>query len=82
MTTLTQLKQRIDQLIETHGEESPVAAFIFTKEDVVQYDDEGDEVEIEDDKVIKDILYKVQDSDSINDTINDIIDEEVSKTLS
>ena len=82
MTTLTQLKQRIDQLIETQGEESPVAAFIFTKEDVVQYDDEGDEVEIEDDKVIKDILYKVQDSDSINDTINDIIDEEVSKTLS
>jgi len=82
MTTLSQLKQRIDQLIETQGEESPVAAFIFTKEDVVQYDDEGDEVEIEDDKVIKDILYKVQDSDSINDTINDIIDEEVSKTLS
>ena len=82
MTTLTQLKQRIDQLIETQGEESPVAAFIFTKEDVVQYDDEGDEVEIEDDKVIKDILYKVQDSDSINDTVNDIIDEEVSKTLS
>ena len=82
MTTLTQLKQRIDQLIETQGEESPVAAFIFTKEDVVQYDDEADEVEIEDDKVIKDILYKVQDSDSINDTVNDIIDEEVSKTLS
>lgn len=46
MTTLTQLKQRIDQLIETQGEESPVAAFIFTKEDVVQYDDEADEVEL------------------------------------
>ena len=82
MTTLTQLKQRIEQIIDEQGEESPVAAFIFTKEDVVQYDDEGDEVEIEDDKVIKDILYKVQGSDSINDTVNDIIDEEVSKTLS
>ena len=46
MTTLTQLKQRIDQLIETQGEESPVAAFIFTKEDVIQYDDEADEVEL------------------------------------
>jgi hypothetical protein len=46
MTTLTQLKQRIDQLIEKQGEESPVAAFIFTKEDVVQYDDEADEVEL------------------------------------
>ena len=85
MTTLSQLKQRIDRLIETQGEESPVAAFIFTKEDVVQYDDEGDEVEIEDDKVIKDILYKVQGSDSIHRlcwAVNDIIDEEVSKTLS
>ena len=82
MTTLTQLKQRIDQLIETQGEESPVAAFIFTKEDVVQYDDEGDEVEIEDDKVIKDVLYNVQDSDWIYDSINDTIEEEVSKTLS
>ncbi len=79
MTTLTQLKQRIDQLIETQGEESPVAAFIFTKEDVVQYDDEGDEVEIEDDKVIKDVLYNVQDSDWIYDSINDTIDEELSK---
>jgi len=46
MTTLTQLKQRIDQLIEKQGEESPVAAFIFTKEDVVQYDDAADEVEL------------------------------------
>ena len=82
MTTLTQLKQRIDQLIETQGEESPVAAFIFTKEDIVQYDDEGDEVEIEDDKVIKDVLYNVQDSDWIYDSINDTIEEEVSKTLS
>ncbi len=48
MTTLSQLKQRIDKLIETQGEESPVAAFIYTKEDVVQFDDDGNEVEIED----------------------------------
>ena len=45
MTTLSQLRQRIDQLIEYQGEESPCAAFIYTMEDVVQYDDDFNEVE-------------------------------------
>ena len=81
MTTLSQLKQRIDQLIETQGEESPVAAFIYTKEDVVQYDDDGDEVEIEDNTIIEDVLYNVQDSDWIYDSINDTIDDELKEVV-
>ena len=40
MTTLAQLKTKINKLIEDQGEDSPVAAFIYTKEDVVQYDDD------------------------------------------
>ena len=78
MTTLSQLKQRIDQLIETQGEESPVAAFIYTKEDVVQYDDDRNEVEIEDDRIIEDVLYNVEDTDWIYTTIQDSIDDELS----
>ena len=81
MTTLSQLKQRIDQLIETQGEESPVAAFIYTKEDVLQYDDDGNEVEIEDNKIIEDVLYNVQDSDWIYDSINDTIDDQLSEVV-
>jgi len=78
MTTLSQLKQRIDKLIETQGEESPVAAFIYTKEDVVQYDDDFNEVEIEDNKIVEDVLFNVEDTDYIYTQIQDSIDDELS----
>ncbi len=82
MTTLSQLKQRIDQLIENQGEESPVAAFIYTKEDVVQYDGDFNEVEIEDDKIVEDVLSNVEDTDYIYTTIQDIIDDELKEVIS
>ena len=78
MTTLSQLKQRIDQLIETQGEDSPVAAFIYTKEDVALYDDDGNETEIEDNKIIEDVLYNVEDTDWIYTQIQDSIDDQLS----
>ncbi len=81
MTTLSQLKQRIDKLIEDQGEESPVAAFIYTKEDVVQYDDDFNEVEIEDDKIVEDVLYEVEDHDYIYTVIQDIIDDELKEVV-
>ncbi len=81
MTTLSQLKQRIDQLIETQGEESPVAAFIYTKEDVVQYDDDFNEVEIEDNTIIEDVLYNVEDTDWIYTQIQDSIDDELKEVV-
>ena len=81
MTTLSQLKQRIDQLIETQGEESPVAAFIYTKEDVVQYDDDFNEVEIEDNTIIEDVLYNVEDTDYIYTQIQDSIDDELKEVV-
>ena len=82
MTTLSQLKTRIDKLIETQGEESPVAAFIYTKEDVVQYDDDFNEVEIEDDTIIEDVLYNVEDTDWIYTQIQDSIDDELKEVVS
>ena len=82
MTTLSQLKQRIDKLIERQGEESPVAAFIYTKEDVVQFDDDGNEVEIEDDRIIEDVLYNVEDTDYIYTQIQDSIDDELKEVVS
>ncbi len=82
MTTLSQLKTRIDKLIERQGEESPVAAFIYTKEDVVQYDGDGNEVEIEDDRIIEDVLYNVEDTDYIYTQIQDSIDDELKEVVS
>ena len=78
MSTLSQLRQRIDQLIEYQGEESPVAAFIYTKEDVIQYDDDFNEVEIEDDRIIEDVLSNVEDTDYIYTVIHDVIEDELS----
>ena len=78
MTTLSQLKTRIDQLIENQGEDSPVAAFIYTKQDVVEYDDDGNEVEIEDNKIVEDVLYEVEDTDYIYTTIYETIEDELS----
>ena len=82
MTTLSQLKQRIDKLIEDQGEESPVAAFIYTKEDIVQYDDDGNEVEIEDDRIIEDVLYEVEDTDWIYTQIQETIDDQLKEVVS
>ena len=82
MTTLSQLKQRIDKLIEDQGEESPCAAFIYTKEDVLLYDDDGNETEIEDDRIIEDVLYNVEDTGYIYTTINDTIDDELKEVVS
>ncbi len=82
MTTLSQLKQRIDKLIEDQGEDSPCAAFIYTKEDVALYDDDGNETEIEDDRIIEDVLYNVEDTDWIYTQIQDSIDDELKEVAS
>ncbi len=82
MTTLSQLKQRIDKLIETQGEDSPCAAFIYTKEDIVQFDDDGNEVGIEDNKIIEDVLYNVEDTGYIYTTINDTIEDQLNEVVS
>jgi len=81
MTTLSQLKEKIDKLIEYKGEESPVAAFIYTKEDVVLYDDDFNEVQIEDDKIIEDVLSNVEDTDYIYTVIHDVIDDELKEVV-
>jgi hypothetical protein len=77
MTTLSQLKEKIDKLIEYQGEDSPVAAFIYTKEDVVQYDHDFNEVQIEDNKIIEDVLYNVEDTDYVYTVIHDVIEDEL-----
>ena len=40
--TLQQLKESVDRLIQQQGEDAPVAAFIFTNEDVFEIDEEGE----------------------------------------
>ena len=72
--TLAELRQTIDNMIQQQGENAPVAAWIYTKEDVLDYPD--DEV-----SVTVDVAYKVIESldqyDHIYTEIFDCIDEEL-----
>ena len=75
--TLAHLRDRVNRLIETHGEDAPAAAFIFTNEDVfVWSEDGGDQVPVDRD-VAFDILSEVEDTDYIYTQIFDIIEEEL-----
>jgi len=42
--TLKQLKESVERLIEQQDASAPCAAFIFTKEDVFEMDDDGNPV--------------------------------------
>ena len=51
---------------------------IYTKEDMVLYDDDGgNEIEIEDDKIVEDVLYNVEYTDYIYTTIHDAIEDKL-----
>ena len=72
--TLAELRQQIDNLIQQQGENASVAAWIYTKEDVLDYPDE-------DVTVTEEVATKVIDSldqyDHIYTEIFDCIDDEL-----
>jgi hypothetical protein len=74
--SLKALKARVENLIEVQGEDAPAAGWIYTSEDVVKYDDEGDEVQ-QSDEVCQSVLINLQDYDSIHTTIVDAIETEM-----
>jgi len=59
-STLQQLKESVEKLIEQQGAEAPCAAFIFTKEDV--YDDNDVYCSEE---ITKKVLNDLNETDSI-----------------
>ena len=76
-TTLKQLKERVERLIENQGEEAPVAAFIFTNEDVFVLNDEGDQQHQPIDIVDKVLGAIETDYDNIYEDIFSCIDSEL-----
>ena len=74
--SLKALKARVENLIEQQGEDAPCAGWIYTAEDVVKYDDEGDEVQ-QSKEVCEDVLVNLQDYDFIYQSIVDAIDTEL-----
>lgn len=71
--TLAELRQQIERLIQQQGEESPVAAWIYTKEDVVDYPDDA----VVDEEVATKIINNLDQYDYIYTEIFECIDEEL-----
>jgi len=78
--SLKALKARVENLIEQQGEDAPCAGWIYTAEDVVKYDDEGDEVQ-QPKEVCGDVLVNLQDYDHIHTAIVDAIDHELGECV-
>jgi hypothetical protein len=62
--SLKALQSRVQSLIEEQGEDAPCAGWIFTREDVVKYDGNGDKVQ-QPKEVCENVLINLQDSDFI-----------------
>jgi hypothetical protein len=74
--TLQQLKESVERLIEQQGNDAPVAAFIFTNEDVYVMDEDGnpDPVQRE---IAEIVLDNVEEYDHIFAEIFDVIEQEL-----
>jgi hypothetical protein len=71
--TLAELRQAIERLIQQQGETAPVAAWIYTKEDVLDYPDEVEVTE----EVANQVIESLDQYDHIYTQIFDCIDEEL-----
>ena len=75
--TLLQLRKSVEKLIQYHGENAPVAAWIFTKDDVVDYPDgvgEKSNISVE---VANKVIRNLDDYDHIYSEIFDVIESEL-----
>ena len=75
---LADLKQRVDDLIATYGEDASVAAFIFSPADVFTMDENFDEKYLPDEDACE-VLYEVGNTDYIYEKIGEIIDDEIAR---
>jgi hypothetical protein len=74
--TLSELRQAIDRLIQQQGENAPVAAWIYTKEDVMDYPDPDGDVDVTE-SVANRVIESLDNYDHIYTEIFDCIDEEL-----
>ena len=71
--TLAELRQQIEQLIQQQGVEAPAAAWIYTKEDVIDYPDDV----IVTEEVATKVINNLDQYDYIYTEIFECIDDEL-----
>ena len=78
--TLSELRDSINRKIVEQGESAPVAAFIFTRDDVTTQDDDCNEVTYSD-GIVEEVLIGVGDSSYIYLQVLEQIDDEIKEVL-
>ena len=76
--TLQQLKESIEKMIVEQGKDAPVAAFIFTQNDVVDYNEETLEEQYYPMDVIEEVLNNVEEDDYVIEQVFELIERELS----
>ncbi len=74
--TLAELRQVVERMIEQQGENAPVAAWIYTKEDVIDYPDPDSDVDVTE-EVANKVIERLDQYDHIYTEIFDCIDDEL-----
>jgi hypothetical protein len=78
--TLSELRDSINRMIESQGEDAVCAAFVFTKNDVFEYNDDSDdplEVNHFSEDFTQDVLADVGGCDYIYEQIGEVIDDSI-----
>lgn len=72
--TLSELRDSIDKLIEQQGKDAGCAAFIYTQEDIFEFDDNDNEVRFSK-QLTEDVLCDVGGSSYIYEQVGEMIDD-------
>ena len=75
--TLSELRDTINQMIESEGENAACAAFVFTQHDVFEYSGEDNQEQYFPTLFTQDVLADVGGSDYIYEQVGEMIDDAI-----
>jgi len=75
--TLSELRDSINQMIETQGENAGCAAFVFTRHDVFEYNEEDNQDQYFPTLFTQDVLADVGGCDYIYEQVGEVIEDAI-----
>ena len=76
--TLSELRDSINSMIESQGENAPCAAFVFTQHDVFEFNEETNQDDYFSTLFTHDVLADVGGSSYIYEQVGEMIDDAIS----
>jgi transcriptional/translational regulatory protein YebC/TACO1 len=73
--TLSELRDTLNKMIESQGENAPCAAFVFTRHDVFEYNEETNQEDYFSSLFTQDVLSDVGGSSYIYEQVGEMIDD-------